>query len=59
MAEDGIPFACHICRGPFTDPVALLLRNVHVDQGEGGGDGMSDMFQGYARRVEFSAKAGE
>ena len=20
-AEDGIPFACHLCRGPFADPV--------------------------------------
>ena len=48
-----------VYRSRGDDVSTLLLRNVHVDQGEGGGDGMSDLFQGYARRVEFSAKAGE
>ena len=26
-AEDGIPFACHICRGSFTDPVVTTCHH--------------------------------
>lgn len=47
--DDGIPFACHICRGPFRDPIVTacghyfcercMLGRIRGEGGEGGSSG--------------------